>query len=171
MHAYAQSYWTSFFTAQVAASAALAGLVFVGVSINLRPILESPRLVLRALEPLLLLVSVLVTAVLGLAPGQGRGVLGGELLVLGLVTWAWVGWLLLRSRPSPDETWGGQSPPRIAFVARVVIMQAATVPPILAGATLLAGAGGGLAWTLGGAIAGYVAALFDAWVLLIEIVR
>ena len=40
MHAYAVAQWSPFFTAQAGAAAALAGLVFVGVSINLEAILS-----------------------------------------------------------------------------------------------------------------------------------
>jgi len=170
VHAYAPADRTGFFTAQAGASAALAGLVFVGVSINLKPILELPRLVGRALEALVVLVAVLLASVFGLMPGQGRHALGCELLLLGLLTWAWVGLLLVRTRPAPGEAWGGGAPPRWRFILRVSVMQVATLPPIVAGASLLAG-GGGLAWMVAGAVGGYVAGLFDAWVLLIEIVR
>ena len=44
--------WKSFFMAQVA-SAALAGLVFIGVSINLTKIMSSPSLPDRALEAII----------------------------------------------------------------------------------------------------------------------
>ena len=36
--------WEGFFAAQVGASAALAGLIFVGVSLNLAKVLDSPHL-------------------------------------------------------------------------------------------------------------------------------
>ena len=45
--------WDSFFAAQVGASAALAGLVFVGISINLTKIIASGYLPNRAQEALL----------------------------------------------------------------------------------------------------------------------
>jgi len=169
MHAYTPSEWSGFFTAQAGASAALAGLVFVGVSINLRAVLEIPGL--RALEALVLLVAVLLASVFGLVPGQGRHGLGWELLAIGVLTWGWVGLLIYRTRPSPGETWADGRRASTAFAARIAIMPAATVPPIVAGATPLAGSGGGLAWVIAGTDGGYFAGLFDAWLLLIEIVR
>jgi hypothetical protein len=45
--------WENFFIAEVGASAALTGLIFVGVSINLARILSFPKLPNRALQPLL----------------------------------------------------------------------------------------------------------------------
>ena len=44
-------------------------------------------------------------------------------------------------------------------------------PLVTAGATLAAGAGGGLYWTVPALVAGFVGAVFNAWVLLVEILR
>ena len=62
--------WESFFVAQVGASAAVAGLVFVGVSINLDKILKYAGLPGRAQEALIVLMLVLVVSSLMLVPGQ-----------------------------------------------------------------------------------------------------
>jgi hypothetical protein len=45
------------------------------------------------------------------------------------------------------------------------------VPTVVAGASLLVHAGGGLYWTLAGVTLSLLAAVFNAWVLLIEIAR
>ena len=42
---------------------------------------------------------------------------------------------------------------------------------IIAGVTVLAGAGGGLYWALGELILGFSIAIYNAWILLIEILR
>lgn len=60
--------WESFFTAEVGASAALAGLIFVGVSINLTRIISLPGLPNRALLTLCLLLAILVISSLMLIP-------------------------------------------------------------------------------------------------------
>jgi modulator of FtsH protease len=170
MQAYSPEVWDGFFGAQAAASAALAGLVFVGVSINLKAILEAPGLVLRSLEALILLGTLLVISVFGVVPGQSPDALGWELLVVGVLTWIWVTWVLVRSRPA-HASWSDGREVRLAFRLRVLIMQAATIPQVLGGLTLLIGAGGGLRWTVAATVGGFVGALFDAWVLLIEILR
>ena len=64
MTAYNPAAWDSFFVAQAGASAALLGLLFVGLSINLGTIARSARLVQRALESFLLFTGVLLVAVL-----------------------------------------------------------------------------------------------------------
>jgi modulator of FtsH protease len=54
---------------------------------------------------------------------------------------------------------------------RQIMGQLATVPLVLAGASLLAGWGGGLYWLAASAIFALVAGMIGAWVLLIEILR
>jgi hypothetical protein len=84
--------WHDFFSAQAGAAGVLTGLVFVGVSINLQKIVSDPRsgLAGRAAEALILLVAVLTVSVLGLVPGQGPGIIGAEVLVVGLAAWLWI---------------------------------------------------------------------------------
>jgi hypothetical protein len=62
--------WEPFFIASSGATAALAGLIFVAISINLDDILETPGLDRRALEALALLVGALILSLLVLVPGQ-----------------------------------------------------------------------------------------------------
>ena len=58
MHAYSTAGWESLFVAEAGASAALAGLLFVAISINLERILQGTGLPGRAGEAIVLLVAV-----------------------------------------------------------------------------------------------------------------
>jgi modulator of FtsH protease len=162
--------WHDFFLAQAGAAGVLTGLVFVGVSINLEKIVSGPNsgLAGRAAEALILLVAVLTASVLVLVPGQSLGVLGAEVLVVGLATWAWVVYIqLLRLR-----SWGAMRPDlRTSFVGRVVLGQIATLVMVIAGVAVLWVGLGGLYWLVAGTIFSILAALVEAWVLLIEIDR
>src|SRR5215212_5778949 len=82
--------WHDFFLAAAGAAAVLAGLVFVGVSINLEMIMSDPSYGLagRALEALVLLVAVLIVTLLLLVPSQGMVLAGVEVLAVGVVVWA-----------------------------------------------------------------------------------
>jgi modulator of FtsH protease len=70
--------WSNFFVAEVGAAAALSGLLFVAVSINLTRILAIAHLPDRAAETLYVLLGVLVVASFGLVPGQSQTALGFE---------------------------------------------------------------------------------------------
>jgi hypothetical protein len=162
--------WHDFFLVQVGAAVVLTGLVFVGVSINLQQIVSQSGYGLpgRAAEALILLVAVLTASVLLLVPGQGTMLIGGEVLVVGLVAWGSIVVIqLIRLRSwqtMPSELRG-------PFVLRVALCQIATLPLLVAGIAVLAAGLGGLYWLVAGMVFSILVALFDAWVLLVEINR
>ena len=160
---YASEAWSELFVASAGASAALAGLVFVAVSINVERILHYPGLPERALETVLLLVGVVVVSLLALAPDLKGTELGLVLLAEGLVFGAAIGLLIVHNRPAP----GG--PTRTP--SRLGIALAGTLPFVIGAVSVIAGSGGGLWWTLGGMIGAIVGAVINAWVLLVEILR
>jgi modulator of FtsH protease len=73
--------WSSFFLGELGAGAALAGLLFVSVSVNHTHILELGRTADRGIEALAMMFLVIVTASLPLVPGQPPRLLGGEVLL------------------------------------------------------------------------------------------
>lgn len=162
--------WHDFFLAQAGAAGVLTGLVFVGVSINLEKIISDPNSGLpgRAAEALILLVAVLIMSTLLLVPGQGTMLVGAEVLALGLGAWVWIGAIhLLRIRD-----WGTMRPDlRRPFVLRVALGQIASLTLVVAGIAVLGWGLGGLYWLAVGTNLAILVALFDAWVLLIEINR
>ena len=164
MHAYAAAGWENFFVAEAGASAALAGLLFVAVSINLSRILAFPQLPGRAAEALIILVGVLVDATIGLVPEQPRWVLGAGMSVVGVTVWAYPILLQLRAIEAPGA-------PRRWKTVRILSHQVATVPMLVAGLSVLVGRGGGLYWLLPGTIFSFSVGLLNAWVLLVEIQR
>jgi hypothetical protein len=165
MHAYTTDGWEGLFLAEAGASAALAGLLFVAISINLAKILEVRGLVGRAGEAIVLLVAVLVASTLVLVPDQPRAALGTELLAAGLLAWSIL--VVIHAR----AVRGRLGPSRGVLVGRIVMAQVAILPFLVAGASLLLRAGGGLYWLVPGVVLCLVVAVLNAWVLLIEIVR
>lgn len=159
------SEWTAFFGAEVAAAAALAGLVFVGVSINLDKILKTPGLSGRAAEAVIVLLAVLIVASLLLVPGQRTAFIGIELLVAGLTVWAGlvtIHWAAFRD-------WAAKYP--APFVVRVALGQGATLPLVVAGIAVLLQGTGGVYWTVPAVVCSFGLAFLAAWSLLIEINR
>ena len=164
MIAYDPSEWTDLFVATAGASAALAGLVFVAVSINIQRILEFPGLPERALETILLLMAVLVVSIVSLVPGQGHVALGVELLLVSLV----IGGGIFRLPTARSDL---QHEPPVWIWSRWAVRLTAMVPMALAGATVLVESGGGLYWLVAGIVFAVSGAIANAWVLLVEILR
>ena len=79
--------WEDFAIAQVGASAALAGLVLVSVSVNLDRVLAEPSAPPRVAEALVALLALNVAATALLVPGQPHWVIGAELLGVGATAW------------------------------------------------------------------------------------
>jgi hypothetical protein len=162
--------WHDFFLAQAGAAGVLTGLVFVGVSINLEKILADPHSGLpgRAAEALILLVAVLTASTLQLVPGQSTALIGVEVLAVGLAAWGWIVAIQLRRL----GYWRTMRPDlRRAFVVRVALGQLATLPLVIAGVAVLTVGLGGLYWLVAGTVFSILAALSEAWVLLVEINR
>jgi modulator of FtsH protease len=163
--AYDPTEWRDLFVATAGASAALLGLLFVAVSINLDRILQFAWLPGRALETLVLLLSVLVISIAGLIPGQSHVALGLEVLLIGLA----VAVFALRQPVALGEGAGLDPPAR--RLSRLVLRFASVVPILIAGLTLLLEAGGGLYWLVAGIVFAIAGAVAGAWVLLVEILR
>jgi hypothetical protein len=162
--------WHDFFLAAAGAAAVLAGLVFVGVSINLDMIMSNPTYGLagRALEALVLLVAVLIVTILLLVPAQGMVPAGAEVLTVGGVDWAAVviiQLLVLRNWHSLEASL------RWHFVPRVVLCQVATLPIVAAWVSVMGWGVGGLYWLVVGVVLSLLVAVGDAWILLVEIHR
>jgi hypothetical protein len=156
--------WHDFFAAQAAAGAALAGLVFVAISINLQRVLTSRAVSGRAVEALVLLVSLLIVGLLALIPEQGEIALGVELIAFGL----FLSGVLIRGGARAHSAGGAT---RWQYLFRLVLGQLAALPIVIAGISLLTGDGGGLYWIALATFAGILAGMIGAWVLLVEILR
>ena len=78
--------WSNFFLGELGAAAALAGLLFVAVSVNQARILELGRMADRGAEALVMLFQVLVVASLPLIPGQPMRLFGAEVFLIGAGT-------------------------------------------------------------------------------------
>jgi modulator of FtsH protease len=160
---YTPADWTDLFVASAGASAALTGLLFVAVSVNIQDILKYAGLPARALQTLLLLLSAVVVSLVALIPGQSTTALGVELLAIGL---AFGGWILVLAARALEPT---REYVRPLFHFGLVIP--GTLPQIIGAASLLAQGGGGLYWVVGGIVGALLSASINAWVLLVEILR
>ena len=157
--------WDGFFQAQVGASASLAGLVFVGVSLNLGKILESGHLPNRAQEALLVLLLNLVISSLFLIPDQSTLLLGAE--VLGLGALAWLGVISLHF----DSFRRMEAEFRRRATTSAVVSHVMSALICIGGAVMALHGEAGVYWLTAGLLLTYFVALANAWVLTVEINR
>lgn len=161
--------WDNFFVAAAGATAALSGLIFVALSLNMERILQLDSaagagvLTGRGLEALVALLDVLVVSVVSLTPIIAPDVLAVVLILAGgqsAIFPVRTARLMRKNRDYWRST-----------VVQIAVGIAFSASFALAGVTLLSGAGGGLAWLpLTFALAVLVAGM-NAWVLLVEILR
>jgi hypothetical protein len=157
--------WANFFAAEVGAAAALSGLIIVAISINLQRILSFPQLPGRAAEMLILLVGALTACSFALMPGQPLKVLGGEILGAGLLMTGAP--LVIQARQLPVM----KTQPLTWWIWRSLVGVCAGLPVLIGGCVLISGTSGGLYWLAAGVLVTFAATVWNAWVLLVEILR
>ena len=165
MSGYATEPWSDFAVAVVGAAAALTGLLFVAVSLNIERILAIATLTGRSGSTLTLFVIPLVVGVLVLVPDQPPTALGIELILAGAAAGAGLLWI---NRPANRGTVETRLSWLLLRFGTSVTISAALV---LAGATVLVGWGGGLYWIAPAVIVAFLGGLMTVWVLLVEIRR
>ena len=165
MDAYSAPAWAPAFTAIASSAAALTGLLFVAISINLSQILKVPGLIPRAIEVLVLLTAVLVLAMLLLMPSQSAPTIGAEAIAVAAVAEVFIVRIELRA----SRHLVGVTP--LGFGMRVFGAQLGLALLIVGGVSLVAQSGGGLYWVVPAMVAAMVSAIIGAWVLLVEILR
>jgi hypothetical protein len=158
--------WANFFIAAASASAALAGLVFVALSVNISRIIGAEHLPSRAGAAIGMLMLILVCSMAALIP-QGSTALGIETILFSFCGWH----LQIVSARSGFAVRAKWNRPAWESVLNAVLGQTQVVPFAIGGALLLAGHPSGLGWIAGGCIGVFLASALAAWVLLVEILR
>lgn len=159
MDAYSTTSWAAVFAATAGASAALTGLLFVALSINLSHVLQGPGWIGRAVEVLVLLTAAMILSILLLMPDQGAPTLAAEVLSVAALVIVVLAYIHIRAQH------------RRLFVMRVFGGQLGPVFLIVGGVSLAAQNGGGLYWVVPALLASMVAAIIGAWVVLVEAAR
>jgi modulator of FtsH protease len=157
--------WQTLLAVQAGAAATLTGLVFVAVSINLSRIIAFPGLASRAAESVGQFLQVFFICTAALIPRQPIAVLGIEILSIALFSWA----MQLIALIQHSNSWPAH--PHLWLVIRIAQTQLPSIPLFVAGVYLLLGLPTGLYWLVPGFVFSFLAAVVNAWVLLVEVLR
>jgi modulator of FtsH protease len=160
--AYRPELWQSLFDMAALAAVTLAGLIFVGLSINLRNVVSSPVHLARAREALVALTVLLTVAIFVLIPEQGRVPVGIELLALSALVWI----VSLRLQWNTVHRLAKRQ--RRSWVMRLIGLDSATLCITLAGAGLVTGRMGGLLWLVPTILICLIWSTYNAWSLMID---
>jgi hypothetical protein len=162
MTAYDVAAWAEFANTVSGGAAALAGLLFVGLSLNLAEVLKYPGVPARAAVTLGLTIAILLTAIFVATPGQDHRVLAAEIGVVGIciALGALVAGLYQREERSRART---------MYVTLLPLVPALML--VCGAVSLWLQRGGGLYWVTAAVATGFAAATANAWVLLVEIKR
>jgi hypothetical protein len=169
MTGYSTNGWGELFLAAAGATAALSGLIFVGLSVNIKTVLDIDRrvgsnfLTGRAIEALVALLSVLVVSLVALTPTIAADSLAAVILVTAAIS-------TISPLRALSAAWARREL-EVATAGRVLAALALTASLVLAGATLAAGSGGGLNWLPVAFVLAVAVASINAWVLLVEVLR
>lgn len=157
--------WSDFLVAAAGTSGALAGLLFVAISINLSRIIELPGVSGRAAESIILLSATLSEALAALIPRLSGGKLGLALAVIAVP--AWIAPVVIQIESIRARTYLRPS----HVISRILLHQAAALPGVLAALSLWRVLPGGMMWLGAGVLTSMLVAIANAWILLVEILR
>ncbi|KHL15762.1 UNVERIFIED_CONTAM: hypothetical protein LK11_19140 [Mumia flava] len=155
--------WHDFCVATAGATAALAGLTVVALSVNIGQILATPTIPARAGSALAALVAGVVAACAALAPGQPLWALGAE---IGLVAVPGVALQVVAVRRIVGS---GVAP--VLGATQVLVGAVAPVAYLVGAMLLLLGLEAGFGVVAVAIVASLAAGVFVSWVALVEVLR
>jgi len=157
--------WTNYFSSTASVAATLTGLIFVGLSVNVKKILviTKDHLPSRALGSLVLLTNIVVVSNLCLIPGQPILFLGIELLIVSLIIWVAVTRVDLIMYRSVEIRYKG------SYFRSLIYSQLSILPFLSAGVLFACHSRGGFYLLVPGVVFSLIKSMVDVWYLTVVI--
>ncbi|MFB2599079.1 hypothetical protein ACEXQE_14905 [Herbiconiux sp. P17] len=157
--------WQTFASASAGTAGALAGLIIVAISVNVKQILAGSALPARAGSTIAAIAVILVSALAMIIPGQSLDKLGIVVLLFGAVALAFQADAAVRMLRSHDG-------PSLSRTIPTIVLHVGQLSGVLIGSILLiSGNADGLFHIAWGFIAIFIVSILNAWVLMVEILR
>ena len=158
--------WKDFNVAMVGATAALAGLLIVAMSVNIATIMASATLPARAGASVATLVLAIVAGAFGLVPGQPVELYGAEVLAGAVAAGVFQvhSMRVLATKDRVSSQWGR--------FAKATVGVLPLLGFLVGGVLLVTGsAAAGLAFVAVGSVLAVITSIVLAWVVLVEVLR
>jgi modulator of FtsH protease len=157
--------WHDFAVAAAGAAAALAGLIMVAISVNIKEIITLPGLPARAGATIAAVVVIVVAALVILIPGQSALALGLQLIAFAVAGTCF-------QIPAVRAVFRAQQgAPLPAKLLNAVLLLTQLVWIAVGGVIVALGSTDGLAYVAAGFVVIVITSMLNAWVLMVEILR
>jgi hypothetical protein len=157
--------WINYFTVTGSIASGLTGLIFVGLSVNLKKIfcITKEHLPSRAVGSLVLITNIVIVCNLCLIPSQPLKVLGAEISLLGLTIWFAVSRLDFKTYRRVEY------PYKMLYFRNLFFLQLSILPFLAAGVFMILGSDIAFYILVPGIIFSLIKSLLDVWFLTVDI--
>jgi hypothetical protein len=159
--------WINYFISTAGVAAGLTGLIFVGLSVNVKKIfaISKAHLPSRALGSLIVLTNIVIVSNLCLVPRQPIYSLGVEILFSGIVIWIIVSRLDLIMYRTVESIYRAQ------YFRNIFYSQFTVMPFLVSGVFLICNIDTGIYILVPGIIFSLIKSLVDIWFIMVDINR
>jgi hypothetical protein len=159
--------WSTYFSTTASIASSLTGLIFVGLSINVKKIfcISKAHLPSRAFGSLTLLTNIVIISNLCLVPDQPPAILGSEILLMGVAIWIIITRLDIKGYKTVEEYYKKQ------YFRSLFYSQLSLLPVLASGVSLIFNYSNAFYILLPGIIFSLIKSLFDIWFLMVDINR